>query len=394
MPYKSDAQRKFFNANRAKLEAQGVDVDEWNESSRGKKLPEKVKKAQEQMQNLSLKAALVHKALKKAADKQAVTVAEGDPFSRGIASTLGRLNPDSLIMLGLTRNALSDPSRNLAMDFNEKKFNKHKTTAELIAKYDPKALENTLVRLGGGDIIDDLIYKKDRGENLPWSSRIGGRVWQNPKTSIIGKLMGTLAAPLNYALVPVSRASNYSHFTDVANVYQDEEPITEHELGHALDFSRLYGLRPGEGSNTILGKIKKQLKGGLQDAYMAGYIGVPLIRLLAEAQANIESQKALNFALKDDPEELHRRTTRRLEVLPGAYGSYVGAAIPGFGPLGPLAGMAVGKGLGMAGAAAARQSKANKDKKRNSDSESAAKKPELIPDLAKTAAKLAHASAL
>lgn len=43
MPYKSDAQRKYFNANRDKLEAQGVDVDEWNESSRGKKLPEKVK---------------------------------------------------------------------------------------------------------------------------------------------------------------------------------------------------------------------------------------------------------------------------------------------------------------------------------------------------------------
>jgi len=44
MPYKSDAQRRYFNANRAELESQGVDVDEWNESSKGKKLPEKVKK--------------------------------------------------------------------------------------------------------------------------------------------------------------------------------------------------------------------------------------------------------------------------------------------------------------------------------------------------------------
>ena len=43
MPYKSDAQRKYFNVNRKKLEAQGVDVDEWNEASKGKKLPEKVK---------------------------------------------------------------------------------------------------------------------------------------------------------------------------------------------------------------------------------------------------------------------------------------------------------------------------------------------------------------
>ena len=44
MPFKSDAQRKFFNANRAKLEKQGVNVDEWNESSKGKSLPEHVHK--------------------------------------------------------------------------------------------------------------------------------------------------------------------------------------------------------------------------------------------------------------------------------------------------------------------------------------------------------------
>lgn len=41
MPYKSDAQRRYFNANKDELEAQGVDVDEWNESSKGKDLPEK-----------------------------------------------------------------------------------------------------------------------------------------------------------------------------------------------------------------------------------------------------------------------------------------------------------------------------------------------------------------
>jgi hypothetical protein len=42
MPYKSDAQRRYFNANRAQLERNGVNVDEWNDSSRGKKLPKKV----------------------------------------------------------------------------------------------------------------------------------------------------------------------------------------------------------------------------------------------------------------------------------------------------------------------------------------------------------------
>lgn len=45
MPYKSERQRKFFNANRKKLKAQGVDVDEWNEASKGKKLPSKKSKS-------------------------------------------------------------------------------------------------------------------------------------------------------------------------------------------------------------------------------------------------------------------------------------------------------------------------------------------------------------
>lgn len=43
MPYKSAAQEKFFNANRKKLEKQGVNVSEWNDASKGKKIPKKVK---------------------------------------------------------------------------------------------------------------------------------------------------------------------------------------------------------------------------------------------------------------------------------------------------------------------------------------------------------------
>lgn len=42
MPFKSDAQRKYFNANKKKLGAKMV--DEFNEASKGKKLPEHVKK--------------------------------------------------------------------------------------------------------------------------------------------------------------------------------------------------------------------------------------------------------------------------------------------------------------------------------------------------------------
>lgn len=44
MPYKSEAQRKYFHANQKRLEKQGVNVEEWDKESKGLKLPKKVKK--------------------------------------------------------------------------------------------------------------------------------------------------------------------------------------------------------------------------------------------------------------------------------------------------------------------------------------------------------------
>ena len=44
MPFKSEAQRRYFEANKAKLTKQGVNVKEWEESSKGLKLPERAPK--------------------------------------------------------------------------------------------------------------------------------------------------------------------------------------------------------------------------------------------------------------------------------------------------------------------------------------------------------------
>lgn len=43
MPYSSEKQREYFNANRKELEAKGVNVSEWNKESKGMNLPKKVK---------------------------------------------------------------------------------------------------------------------------------------------------------------------------------------------------------------------------------------------------------------------------------------------------------------------------------------------------------------
>lgn len=45
MPYKSDAQRKYFNANKQEMEEKGVNISEWNKESKGMKLPGKIIKA-------------------------------------------------------------------------------------------------------------------------------------------------------------------------------------------------------------------------------------------------------------------------------------------------------------------------------------------------------------
>lgn len=54
MPYKSLAQERYFNANRGKLEAQGVNVNEWNQASKGMKLPKKAKSAPKKVKKSAL----------------------------------------------------------------------------------------------------------------------------------------------------------------------------------------------------------------------------------------------------------------------------------------------------------------------------------------------------
>jgi len=66
MPYRSNAQRRYFHANRAELERQGVNVDEWDRSSEGMGLPERAKKKKKGSEGMEmLKNALSVKVPKK-----------------------------------------------------------------------------------------------------------------------------------------------------------------------------------------------------------------------------------------------------------------------------------------------------------------------------------------
>jgi hypothetical protein len=44
MPYKSKAQAAYFNIHKKELKAKGVNVDEWNRATKGKKLPKRKSK--------------------------------------------------------------------------------------------------------------------------------------------------------------------------------------------------------------------------------------------------------------------------------------------------------------------------------------------------------------
>lgn len=61
MPFKSKAQERYFNSHRAELEKQGVNVDEWNASTKGKALPERLGKTRTQKAIASLKRGMAGK---------------------------------------------------------------------------------------------------------------------------------------------------------------------------------------------------------------------------------------------------------------------------------------------------------------------------------------------
>lgn len=274
--------------------------------------------------------------------KKSLYIEEGQPVSRLAASTIGRLNPLNLPTLLLTENAYTDPTRTLTQEFKKDRFKEHERNARLIEKYNPEALKDTVVRLGGVDSVDDLLWKKDRGENLPWYKRIGGRVLQNPKTGLIGKLLGYPSTFISNIQTPLSRASHYNPITDTVAEFMDEPAVTQHELGHALDFNTLYGLNPGKGS-----MLNRAGKGFLRDAYaLFNHPYLPrFLTLLPEARANLLSDAALKHALGENSKKYKETNLRRQEVLPAGYGSYVGGALPI--PGGPLLGMGLGKLYGI-----------------------------------------------
>ena len=275
-------------------------------------------------------------------EKTSIHVEEGGPISRIAASTLGRVG--GLTNLMLTGNALKDPSRSLFHKYLPDRFEEHKHDAELIANSSDdnrEALKDTVLRLGGTNTIDDIVWKKDRGDNLPWYRRLGGRVLHNQKVSLPMRLIGMPQTLVTNAITPLLRASHYNRMSDTIGEYMHEPAVTQHELGHALDFNSLYGIKPGKGNMA-----SKPLKGLAGDLYHASYFMIPGANLVHEARANSLSDDALKKALGANSKEYKQNAIKRTRVLPAGYGSYVGTLAAN-----PIAGMIAGRAYGAVQAA-------------------------------------------
>lgn len=240
--------------------------------------------------------------------KQAdATISRGSLLERGTANTVGRLGSIlSGIPLIAGYSALEDPG-------SKKNRQQHIDTVRLLEKARPEQLGDVAVRLGGTDVLSDL-----------------GRVWTNKRTGPLGKVLGTVKTPLAAILGNLFRMSHYNPEANSLTQYINKQPVTEHELGHAIDLNDV----GGPVRNNFW---KRQLHGTKRDLYTLLY--QPILNLWHEGQANRKSELALADALKDKPDELVNRQVDRYKVLPGAFSTY--ATGPFLGPMGTL-GAAIG----------------------------------------------------
>ena len=219
----------------------------------------------------------------------------------------------------------------------------HEDTLKTLDSARPDALSDTELRLGGSNLWRDMAWKKERdGEDLPWHKQLGGRIMQNRRSGPLGKLLGYPTAPLRSLMTSIMRSPHYDPYSDVAHNTWDNKSVTEHELGHAIDFNSL--TNKGKIPKTMLGRIGS---GTLRDLYGAAY-GVPFANLYHENEANRESENALKDVLPKD--KFLERTKDRGKVLPASYGSYVGSNVGKLlgpaGALGPIAGAMAGRSMG------------------------------------------------
>ena len=255
-------------------------------------------------------------------DKEKPVAEEGEPVSRTVAQSLGAVGntltygPLITGLKGYQDLPLRDAKKMLAM----------------FAKQHPHSMGGVKFRTGGMDVIDDMFWKRDPTGKLPWYKQIGGRHFQNPRSSLLMKILGMPMTATSSVFSPLVRSSHYNPLTDVAHTFSSAPAIGQHELGHVLDLN-LDEPMP----KRFLPRLGRKLT---RDAYTIA-AGLPIANLWRERQANKLSHNVLKKALK--AKKLREAETDRISQLPAAYSTYLmnnaGMLAPGLAPLAlPVAG--------------------------------------------------------
>ena len=239
--------------------------------------------------------------------KRAIEIGRADPVTGLVNASLGRVAATAQLMPLLFSGSLQSPVKG-------EREAEHASVARDFASVRPHQLDDVRVNLGGSNIWQDL-----------------KRTVTNKRTGPLGKLVGLTSLPSISIQQALLRSPHYNPWTNSVVKPINNKAVTEHELGHAIDFNN----RPL--AKTWLGR---QAYGTLRDLYalkgglgLAEAYGVKIpylsnaLNLWYERQANKESHKALQDLLKDNPEKLQEREIERTKTLPAGYATYVGGAI-------------------------------------------------------------------
>ena len=282
-------------------------------------------------------------------EKISIDVTRGSLPARALASTLGHVGsfPAGVILSRQTHvnptdwtgaEGVTDPEPAP----EDTRAQKLRALAETFQKADPQALAGHQVYLGGPRFFREL-----------------KRTLTNPRTSVLGKTLGTASLPLTYLRTALTRGSAYNPASDSTYLYGNSPAILSHELGHALDFNSNPVPEHQEGTSKLRTWLRRQGAGLSRDLYgVAG--SLPIVSLLHEANANQRSERALRKVLSNNPTKLNEIFHERQKVLPAGYGSYVGNTLGG--PTGAFPGMVYGKLYGLAQAARRKGTYAEEDK--------------------------------
>lgn len=306
--------------------------------------------------------------MEKEAAAPSAEVADARENLSGIAaSTLGRVNPNTLI--GAAALAPTAPIRHL----------RGLTAAQ--ARHITEAAQEDFgddlggvkVRVGGGDVIDDL-----------------KRVATSKDLYLPEKAIGVLGTLTTAPGAALGRADHFNPYSNTIQTYSGDPAVLAHELGHAADFNRFQRESKGKGSlyrnsrqlSSMAGRAAAGLSGAAKATLgAAGAAAAQPMTLLTEARATDNALKgqALRKAMAAQyGTDEAGATEQARNILVPAYGSYLGgaagaglglaAALKGRKPskamaLAPLAGMGLGHLAARGYNAATREKKASLSEK-------------------------------